>query len=134
MSPPDLSDSELDCLVSDNDDNAANLLRSMLPRGPPGGPPGNGPGGYRSEEEDEFVKDPWNAVVAVGLRVYYQVKEEDKDVEGLVKVRVVRPNEWEVSDDEEEEEKREGVEEEKVLDVDDSAKDATVEGGLEHTA
>ncbi|VBB75219.1 Putative calpain-1 catalytic subunit [Podospora comata] len=133
MSPPDLSDSELDCLVSDNDDNAANLLRSMAPRGPPGGPPGNGPGGYRSEEEDEFVKDPWNAVVAVGLRVYYQVKE-DKDVEGLVKVRVVRPNEWEVSDDEEEEEKGEGVEEEKVLDVDDSAKDATVEGGLEHTA
>lgn len=60
------------------------------------------------------------------------MKEEDKDVEGLVKVRVVRFNEWEVSDDEEEEEKGEGVEEEKVLDVDDSVKDVIVEGGLEY--
>ncbi|KAK4177867.1 putative calpain-1 catalytic subunit [Triangularia setosa] len=133
MTPPDLSDDELDCLVADNDEEAARYMSSMLR---PRGGPLNG-GDFRSESEDEFVKDPWNAVVAVGLRVYYKVEEEDKDVEGLVRIRVVRPMEWELSGDEEEEgDKKNGgeVEEENVLDVDDSAKDATVEGRLEHTA
>ncbi|KAK4195169.1 putative calpain-1 catalytic subunit [Triangularia verruculosa] len=146
---PYISEDELDCLVADNDqfafDNMNAITAQLAPRfrGPPPGPPPPMGGGRHRVDDD----DPWNAVVAVGLRVYYKVEEEDKDREGLVKLRVVRPNEYELSDDGEEEEgKKEGgddkaeekggekVEEEKVLDVDDSAKDATVEGGLEHTA
>ncbi|KAK4156277.1 calcium-dependent cysteine-type endopeptidase [Chaetomidium leptoderma] len=103
---------------------------------------------------DEVEKDPWNAVAVVGLRIYYRVAEGDKDGEGLVKLRVVRPNRWELTtddeDDDEDEEKEEeeeeeeeeggkgkkkhdgdedkGTDETKVLDVDDSAKDAAVKG------
>jgi len=65
------------------------------------------------DEDDEFVRDPWNAVCVVGLRVY------GKDTE--VQIEVVRSGE----------EERRGRAEmglglgEKGLDVDDSAKDAT---------
>lgn len=93
-------------------------------------------------EDDEFEKDPWNAVAVVGLRVYYKVMEGDEDRKaGVVKLRVVRPSLYDLSEDEkdgsdEEDEKKEngggdkdedGKEEDeaKVLDVDDSAKDAT---------
>ncbi|KXX79311.1 Calpain-B [Madurella mycetomatis] len=83
--------------------------------------------------------DPWNAVAVVGLRIYCKVaegREEDKDAEPLVKLRVVRPKYYELSDDEsedeeerdnDEKEEEEGTDETKVLDVDDSAKDATLE-------
>ncbi|KAE8449002.1 hypothetical protein EG329_008590 [Mollisiaceae sp. DMI_Dod_QoI] len=55
------------------------------------------------EEEDEFERDPWNAVAVVGLRVYCKGSG--------VTVKVVRPRDWE--------------EGEGKLDLDDSAADAT---------
>lgn len=55
------------------------------------------------DEEDEFERDPWNAVAVVGLRVYCKGSG--------VTVKVVRPRDWE--------------EGEGKLDVDDSAADAT---------
>jgi hypothetical protein len=91
-------------------------------------------------QADEFERDPWNAVAVVGLRIYYKVEGDGEgDGEGgggdgreLVKLRVVRPNRWVVDDDHDDGGEAEGrdvdVEEETVLDVDDSAKDATVMG------
>lgn len=55
------------------------------------------------DEEDEFERDPWNAVAVVGLRVYCKGSG--------VTVKVVRPRDWE--------------EGEGKLDLDDSAADAT---------
>ncbi|KAL2196433.1 hypothetical protein P885DRAFT_37678 [Corynascus similis CBS 632.67] len=108
----------------------------------------------RADEFDEFERDPWNAVAVVGLRIYF--KPENENVDGiedgaavvenegdLVKIRVVRPNRWEIEDDSDKEEvekekgkgggretKEKGKEgkgdETKVLDVDDSAKDAAI--------
>ncbi|KAI0877501.1 hypothetical protein GGS24DRAFT_487876 [Hypoxylon argillaceum] len=99
--------------------------------------------GVPEEEEDEFESDPWNAVATVGLRVYYKVAEEDKGEE-IVKLSVVRPNPYARGrgagkgdeGEEEEEGKKEGEGEgkegvSKGLDVDDSAKDATLEGDQE---
>ncbi|KAI0549860.1 hypothetical protein F4679DRAFT_573268 [Xylaria curta] len=86
-----------------------------------------------AEEEDEFESNPWNAVATVGLRVYYKVAEEDRDKE-IVKLRVIRPNPYakkggeSESEDEEGEEKGKEGKTSKGLDVDDSAKDATLEG------
>ncbi|KAK4033226.1 hypothetical protein C8A01DRAFT_50149 [Parachaetomium inaequale] len=129
-----LSDTEIDYHIQQVDEERA--------RGPP--PPACGcPCAAAEPSEppmDEFERDPWNAVAVVGLRVYYKVKEGDEGEEGLVKMRVVRANRWEVDEDiegeggekggEEKEEKEKGEEgegdEAKVLDVDDSAKDATV--------
>ncbi|KAB8290791.1 hypothetical protein EYC80_008428 [Monilinia laxa] len=80
------------------------------------------------EDEDEFEKDPWNAVLVVGLRVYSK--------ESAVTVTVKRDRRWEepqkrrkkdtmgdISSDEQEEEDPMEVGEKK-LDVDDSAADA----------
>lgn len=100
-------------------------------------------------EEDEFERNPWNAVATVGLRVYYKVLEEDKDQE-VVQLRVVRPNPYGKGDedqggekgetqkadadekasrsDQEEEATGEEGKMEKGLDVDDSSKDATLVG------
>ncbi|KAI9793295.1 MAG: hypothetical protein M1833_000794 [Piccolia ochrophora] len=58
-----------------------------------------------AQEDDEFAKDPWNAVCIVGLRMY--TKDKDASVE------VVRPKEADT---------------EAGLDLDDSAADATKEG------
>src|SRR5690606_38641448 len=91
---------------------------------------------------EEFEQDPWNAVAVVGLRSYYKVEGErggegegggGDDGQEMVKLRVVRPNRWAVDDHDDggEAEGRDvdvDVEEETVLDVDDSAKDATVKG------
>jgi len=125
----DLSDRELDYMLEERP------RMDMLPNNRPGGPP---PPMIGRQHEDEFEKDPWNAVAVVGLRVYHQFAEEDRDAE-VVKLRVVRPNPYEVDedgaakkDDDEEKKKGEGEEgetdEAKVLDVDDSAKDATIIG------
>jgi len=64
------------------------------------------------EDEDEFERDPWNAIAVVGLRVYSK--------ESGVSVKVVRPR---LSEDEDKDEKAQGK-----LDVDDSAVDAVKEG------
>ncbi|OTB02778.1 hypothetical protein M426DRAFT_13201 [Hypoxylon sp. CI-4A] len=106
---------------------------------------------YNHQHDDEFESSPWNAMATVGLRVYYKVSDEDKDKE-IVKLRVVRPNPYardsedEYGDDESEfsgyESEFSGYESEvekkpeepigfKGLDVDDSSKDATLEGNNE---
>ena len=61
------------------------------------------------DEEDEFEKDPWNAVAVVGLRVYSKGSP--------VSIRVIRPKFWEESIAKSEKD-------ENKLDVDDSAVDA----------
>jgi hypothetical protein len=77
----------------------------------------------QNEDLDEFESDPWNAAVVVGLRVYHKVAEEDEN-QDAVKVKVVRPHLLAGLDEDEAETERKG----KGLDVDDSAKDATLEG------
>jgi len=138
-----------------------------------------GPPNQSEDELDAIERDPWNAVAVVGLRVYYKVvaggdaqkegeKEEltgrqdgegseDEDEE-IVTLRVVRPNRYELGNDdndsdEKEDDKKETKDREKaenksikdeeakgpkehekendeakVLDIDDSAKDATLDG------
>lgn len=86
------------------------------------------------DELDEFEKDPWNAVVVIGLRVYHKADYDDKSKE-VIKLKVMRPSPYIDSDDEstaavEEAKKEEQDSKSKGLDVDDSAKDATLEGGL----
>jgi hypothetical protein len=127
----DLSDRELDYVFEER------LRLDSLPNPRPNAPP---PMIGRQPHEDDSEKDPWNAVAVVGLRVYYQIAEGDEDKE-IVKLRVIRPNMHELDaeegedgvkkkDAEDGEEKKEelGEEEAKVLDLDDSAKDATVIG------
>ncbi|KAI1160782.1 hypothetical protein F5B18DRAFT_663622 [Nemania serpens] len=132
----EISDTELDIRFRER-------ASTPTPRPPLPPPPG------AVEEEDEFEKNPWNAVATVGLRVYYKVAEEDREKE-IVKLRVVRPNPYakrgEGADEKVEDgdgdgdggddEEKEGEGEKtgtksKGLDVDDSAKDATLEGDQE---
>ena len=80
------------------------------------------------EQPDEFEKDPWNAAVVVGLRVYHKISDEDED-KSLVKLKVVRPSLLELDSNDEgdmDETERKGT----GLDVDDSSKDATLVGGV----
>ncbi|KAI1262626.1 cysteine proteinase [Xylariaceae sp. FL1019] len=111
-------------------------------------PPPPQPLPNNAEEEDEFESNPWNAVATVGLRVYYKVSGEDKDKQ-IVKLRVIRPNPWAKKDSEsaDGEDQKDGDEDDKDegedageknemkssmgLDVDDSSKDATLEGSAE---
>ncbi|KAI0402212.1 hypothetical protein F4802DRAFT_608850 [Xylaria palmicola] len=130
----DISDEELDIRFRERGDSDA--------RAPPPAPPQTA----IVEEEDEFESNPWNAVATVGLRVYYKVAEADRGEE-IVKLRVVRPSPYarreegaggdkdgggdeDGSDEKEGDEGRE-QEKSKGLDVDDSAKDATLEGDQE---
>ncbi|KAL6696853.1 hypothetical protein J3F84DRAFT_371441 [Trichoderma pleuroticola] len=93
------------------------------------------PPSLRFEDElDEFERDPWNAVVVIGLRVYHKVEEEDKAKE-VITLKVVRPSPYADSEDEDTAATEENTKEaqdskSKGLDVDDSAKDATLEGGV----
>jgi hypothetical protein len=83
------------------------------------------PPGPDQEELDEFEKDPWNAVAVVGLRVYYKISDTDENPQ-VVKLKVVRPQLLEgVSRD-----KMEECQKSQGLDIDDSSKDATLEGGI----
>lgn len=80
---------------------------------------------FDSGEETEG--DPWNAVAAIGFRVYYKVSDADKDEE-VVKLRVVHPSRYDSAEDDEDEKKLEkDTNTALVLDLDDSAKDATLE-------
>ncbi|KAF7563200.1 hypothetical protein G7046_g903 [Stylonectria norvegica] len=83
-----------------------------------------------TEEPDEFEQDPWNAVAVVGLRVYHKVASGDKAGE-VIQLNVVRPDPY-TEDTESKDPKRQESKETvtKGLDVDDSAKDATLEGGV----
>ncbi|KAH6690299.1 hypothetical protein F5X68DRAFT_229634 [Plectosphaerella plurivora] len=70
------------------------------------------------EEPDEFEKDAWNAVVVVGLRVYFKATDAGlAPMDEAVHLRVVRS--------------ARSINVSKGLDVDDNAKDATLEGTLE---
>ncbi|KAG7109137.1 Calpain-8 like protein [Verticillium longisporum] len=84
-----------------------------------------------SEEPEEFEMNPWNAVVVVGLRVYHmvgpesQVQQETGDV---VTLQVLSPQtrvEVESSDN-----AMQVAETTKGLDIDDTEKDATLDGGI----
>ncbi|GJN69961.1 hypothetical protein PLICBS_004013 [Purpureocillium lilacinum] len=137
----ELSERELDLQV----DNIRRMENSRPPPPPREGQP-------PEEEPDEFERDPWNAVAVVGLRVYHKSEStlsssevpveagddtpaqgESTDVqakdtpaqEDIVKLKVVRPNPYATRDEIDEEEKKS-----KELDVDDSAKDATLVGGV----
>lgn len=79
-------------------------------------------------DPDEFEKNPWNAVAVVGLRIYYKVAEQDRNTE-IVRIKVVRPNPYIDADDgdaKQDSKKNKG----RGLDVDDAAKDATLEGDV----
>ncbi|KJZ70831.1 hypothetical protein HIM_09790 [Hirsutella minnesotensis 3608] len=79
-------------------------------------------------DADEFERDPWNAVAVVGLRVYHRAGDGD-----AVRLKVVRPMPY--ADEQAETggggsggDSQSGSS--RVLDVDDSAKDATLVGGV----
>lgn len=151
LSESDTSDSELE---SDSDDvseisehdidmyiaeSRARAMRAAAAQAAKtaGGSPGQP---VPVEVLDEFEKDPWNAVGVFGLRVYYRVPEGAAKDDEMVRLWVERPNPyvWDESSDEDgddgDDEKEDGEgkggkekEESKVLDVDDSAKDAVGE-------
>ncbi|CAD6440215.1 25a5be1b-f331-47d8-a488-368a5033da88 [Sclerotinia trifoliorum] len=123
----DSDDSDLESICSDISDISVGVLDDIIEAENKAIPP---PPTTNSEEEDEFEKDPWNAVLVVGLRVYSK--------ESAVTVRVKRERKWEeplkkkkkrdimgeeMSSDEDEDEDPMEVGEKK-LDVDDSAADA----------
>ncbi|EFQ28405.1 calpain family cysteine protease [Colletotrichum graminicola M1.001] len=80
------------------------------------------------DDQDEFERDPWNAVAVVGFRIYYKASE-DCQTEVVVKLRVVRPNPYN-KEEETPKASKPGDKKSKGLDVDDSAKDATLEGEI----
>ncbi|KAK2001573.1 calpain family cysteine protease [Colletotrichum falcatum] len=82
-----------------------------------------------ADDQDEFERDPWNAVAVVGLRIYYKAAE-DCQPEVIVKLRVVRPNPYNKEEEETPKPSKPDDKKSKGLDVDDSAKDATLEGGV----
>ncbi|TGO49059.1 hypothetical protein BCON_0222g00090 [Botryotinia convoluta] len=125
----DDDDSDLESICSDISDITVGVLDDVLETEAKAAPPPS-PIKGEEEEEDEFEKDPWNAVLVVGLRVYSK--------ESAVTVQVKRERKWEepqkkkkkrdimgeeISSDEEEEEDPMEIGEKK-LDVDDSAADA----------
>ncbi|KAF4959782.1 hypothetical protein FSARC_10607 [Fusarium sarcochroum] len=76
------------------------------------------------EADVDAEKDPWNAVVVAGLRVFHKglgEGEEDSDIS----LKVIRPIPFGKDDDSVDVEKKCST---KVLDVDDSAMDATLVG------
>ncbi|GKT50898.1 calpain-8 [Colletotrichum spaethianum] len=81
------------------------------------------------DDQDEFERDPWNAVAVVGLRIYYKKPEGYQD-EVIVKLRAVRPNPYAKEEEEIPKASDPGDKKSKGLDVDDSAKDATLEGEI----
>ncbi|KAK6951216.1 hypothetical protein Daesc_007747 [Daldinia eschscholtzii] len=128
----DVSSDESDVSsVSEISERELDLILKQQASDPPPPPP---PAPVEpAEEEDEFEKDPWNAVATVGLRIYYKVSDEDRDKE-IVKLRVVRPNRYakdKKEKDEEEDKNQKEPKTSKSLDIDDSSKDATLEGSEE---
>jgi hypothetical protein len=113
-----LSDRELDIHVNALLDDSKAKVQKETPDTP----------SEKPETPDEFETDPWNAAVVVGLRVYYKASEGDSARE-IVKLNVVRPSLLDTGSADER--KRIRLERKGTgLDVDDSAKDATMEGGV----
>jgi hypothetical protein len=111
----EISERELDYQM----EASKQLARPVLPLVPPPPP----------DDEPELESDPWNAMVVVGLRVYHKVSEDNEDRE-IVKLRAIRPNPYALDDEDDDDGKKkkrdEATDECKVLDLDDSAKDATL--------
>lgn len=77
-----------------------------------------------SEAESEAEKDPWNAVVVAGIRIFHTGLGEGED-DSDINLKAIRPIPFGKDDDEMDPENKCST---KVLDVDDSAKDATLVG------
>lgn len=112
----DLSDREMDLHI-DSYLNNKRVEENDTTNSPPN----------HQEEPDEFEKNPWNASVVVGLRVYHKVSVESEG-EDVVKLKVVRPRLLAESTGDTGGKDKETIA--KGLDVDDSAKDATLDGGI----
>lgn len=138
----EVSDHEIDLYLEAQGKARAAAARAAKANQPSTPSPPNGPS--CEDELNEFEKDPWNAVGVFGLRVYYRSDGEagsSGDGEGIVKLRVERPNPWmweDDSDDDADDEKekpkgddakaaKEDANESQVLDIDDSGKDAVAE-------
>ncbi|KAG7116641.1 Calpain-8 like protein [Verticillium longisporum] len=84
-----------------------------------------------SEEPDEFEMNPWNAVVVVGLRVYHMVGPESQaqqETGDVVTLQVLSPPTR--VEDESSDTAMQVAETTKGLDIDDTEKDATLNGGI----
>ncbi|KAF5724390.1 micromolar calcium activated neutral protease 1 (capn1) [Fusarium mundagurra] len=77
-----------------------------------------------SSSSSEAEKDPWNAVVVAGIRIFHTGLGEGED-DSDINLKVIRPIPFGKDDEEVDVEKKCST---KVLDVDDSAKDATLVG------
>ncbi|KAH7203608.1 hypothetical protein DER44DRAFT_779703 [Fusarium oxysporum] len=77
-----------------------------------------------SSSTSEAEKDPWNAVVVAGIRIFHTGLGEGED-DSDINLKVIRPIPFGKDDEEVDVEKKCST---KVLDVDDSAKDATLVG------
>ncbi|UZP35495.1 hypothetical protein NXS19_003311 [Fusarium pseudograminearum] len=77
-----------------------------------------------SEAGDDAEKDPWNAVAVVGIRIFHKGLGEGEE-DGDLNLKVIRPIRFGKDDEEVDVDKKCST---KVLDVDDSAKDATLVG------
>ncbi|KAM0355347.1 hypothetical protein ACHAP4_007325 [Fusarium culmorum] len=77
-----------------------------------------------SEVGDDAEKDPWNAVAVVGIRIFHKGLGEGEE-DGDLNLKVIRPIRFGKDDEEVDVDKKCST---KVLDVDDSAKDATLVG------
>ncbi|KAJ3522727.1 hypothetical protein NM208_g12735 [Fusarium decemcellulare] len=80
-----------------------------------------------SEAGDDEEKDPWNAVVVAGLRVFHKGLGEGDD-DSSIDLKVIRPIPFGKDNDHLNPENQGKSCNTKVLDVDDSAKDATLVG------
>jgi hypothetical protein len=80
-----------------------------------------------SEAESEAEKDPWNAVVVAGIRIFHTGLGEGED-DSDINLKAIRPIPFGKDNDEMDPEKKCST---KVLDVDDSAKDATLVGNAQ---
>lgn len=126
----DSDDSDLESILSDVSDISVGVIDDAIEAANVVPPPPPAPVKVEEEEEDEFEKDPWNAVVVVGLRVYSK--------ESAVRLCVKRGKKWEEPEKKKKKGKRGGEDSEdsedsdvdlievgeKKLDVDDSAADA----------
>ncbi|KAF4956670.1 hypothetical protein FGADI_3659 [Fusarium gaditjirri] len=77
-----------------------------------------------SSSASEAEKDPWNAVVVAGIRIFHTGLGEGKD-DSDIGLKLIRPIPFGKDDEEVDVENKCST---KVLDVDDSAKDATLVG------
>ncbi|UPL03624.1 hypothetical protein LCI18_014558 [Fusarium solani-melongenae] len=86
-----------------------------------------------ANEGDDAEKDPWNAVVVAGIRIFHKSLGDDDEDGSSLNLKVIRPIPYGKDNDKVDVENK-GKSSKcntKVLDVDDSAKDATLIGDKE---